>query len=605
MDTSSTTSSPATSAPGYGTLTPRARISVALSSLAIIAFAPAALNRFVHLDDEMNFVQNPHFLGVGWAQFAWAWRAHLMGMYQPFGWILYSTESAVWGLNPTGYHLASIALHALNTSMFFLLAEDLLKLALPGVSRENRTFGAAFATALFAVHPLRAEVVAWVSCQPYLPSTFFSLLAVWLYVRTGERGARRSWLLAGCWLAMAAAMLFKPIAVTLPLILPVLDVYPLRRLGGDRGRWFGHAVRQIWIEKLPFLGLTALFAALAVIAQRWENGSAAQANLSAESVARAFYGLVFYPWKTIVPTGISALYPIPLQSSLSSPTYLACELAVIGLTAGLILLRKRWPGMLAAWLAYVVLIAPNLGFFRIVMMIASNRYSYLATMPGFFLLAGGIAAIRPLDGRFMGRAAIGLVGSALIAGLAIETWRQCRAWRDSDSLWALSEAQFAADAKADPKSIDPRFNLAVVLLQREHTRQAIEQLRECIALDPTRANFHIMLGRIMARRGSVDEAIAAFSDGARLNPRDAESRCELGSLLAARGDLDRAAAYLQEANRLEPGHAEWQQRLGIVEYRRGSLDAASAALTEAVRLNPDMLEAREFLDRLLREQSLP
>lgn len=591
--------------PGYGTLTVGARAGGAVALVAAVAFAPAAWNRFVHLDDVMNFVENPHFLGVGVAQLAWAWRAHLMGMYQPFGWMFYSAQSAVWGLNPTGYHVVSIILHALNAWMLFTLTEELLGRARPDISPTNRTFGAGVAAALFAVHPLRGEVVAWASCQPYLPSTFFALVGTWLYVRAGGRDDRRARLLFGSWSCMLVAMLFKPIAVTVPLILPILDVYPLRRLGGNAGRWLAPSDRRVWSEKLPFFALTAVFALLAILAQRWENGPAAQTNLSFDSIARGFYGLVFYPWKTIVPTGISALYPIPLRSGAASPTYVACVLAVTGLTAVLVLLRKRWPGALAAWLTYVVLIAPNLGFFRIVMMLASNRYSYLATMPGFILAAGAIAALRPLDRLLVVKTAVVIVSLAAVVGSIAESWKQCSAWRDSDSLWAHSEAQFGADVAANPKSVDNRFNLAVVLLQRKRTREATEQLRECIALDPTCASFHVMLGRIMAQRGSVDEAINEFADGARLNPNDAESRCELGSLLAARGKLDEAASYLREANRLEPGHAEWQNRLGIVEYRRGSFDAASTALAEAVRLKPDFLEAREFLERIHHERALP
>jgi protein O-mannosyl-transferase len=150
--------------------------------LAIVAFAPAFSNGFVHLDDEASILKNPHFQGLGWAQLAWAWRTHLLGVYHPLAWMLLSAQSATWGLDPTGYHVVSVVLHGVVTAMLFLVIARLLARARTDLPSSDRLLGAASATALFAVHPLRSEVVAWTSCHHYLPSAFFFLLGVCLHI---------------------------------------------------------------------------------------------------------------------------------------------------------------------------------------------------------------------------------------------------------------------------------------------------------------------------------------------------------------------------------------------------------------------------------------
>src|SRR5262245_24795669 len=174
----------------------------ALGLLTAFAFVPALENGFVaSWDDGPNFLTNPHFRGLGWHQLSWAWRATLLGVYQPLAWILFSAEFAVWGLKPWGYHLVSVLWHAVNASLLFVLTAELLARARPDLAAGDRTFGAALAAALFTVHPLRVEVVAWVSCQPYLPCAAFSLFSLLAYLRAQDesRSGRRLRSLAAAW----------------------------------------------------------------------------------------------------------------------------------------------------------------------------------------------------------------------------------------------------------------------------------------------------------------------------------------------------------------------------------------------------------------------
>ena len=241
---------------------------VALVCLTVTAFAPVFFNDFVLYDDPANFLNNHDFRGIGWHQFAWSWRAHILGIYQPLGWQIHSVESALWGMGPWGYHLTSVIFHTANVLVFFLVTLELLARSRPDLPAGDRCSGAALASALFAVHPLRVEAVAWASCQTYLHCATFWLLSVLAYLRANRREDPGPWRLFVCWLLALAAMLCKATAVTLPIVLLILDFYPLRRLGsGVPAGLFGPAARRVWLEKVPLLVMSAILAAAAVFAQ--------------------------------------------------------------------------------------------------------------------------------------------------------------------------------------------------------------------------------------------------------------------------------------------------------------------------------------------------
>src|SRR5262249_42631508 len=234
-------------------------VAIPLVLLVVAAFLPVLGNDFVNWDDQVNFLGNPDFRGLGWPQVRWAWTTFLLGVYQPLAWLLLEAQYVVGGPDPRGYHLVSLLLHAANAVALYALTAALLARCRPHIFLHGpwaRALGAGLAPALFAVHPLRVEAVAWASCQPYLPCALFSMLAVLAYLRAVDEGPspRWGWLAASLALA-AAAMLSKAVALSLPAVLVILDVYPLRRLGGGPGRWLGPSARKVWLEKLPFFAL--------------------------------------------------------------------------------------------------------------------------------------------------------------------------------------------------------------------------------------------------------------------------------------------------------------------------------------------------------------
>src|SRR5881628_574134 len=314
------------------------------------------------------------------------WTTHL-GHYIPLTWMTLGLDYLLWGLNPVGYHLTSLLLHAANAVVFFFVVRRILTLALPSSERGHAlAVAAGFAALVFAIHPLRVESVAWVTERRDVLSGLFYLSAILIYLWACEGGARgRGWY----WLSVAVfvlALLSKSMVVNLPVVLLILDVYPLRRLGGALG-WWSEPARRVYVEKIPFVLLAAAASAIAVMAQSSVHAAASLAQLSVPGrLAVSAYGLSFYLEKMVAPLNLSPLYELGTVNPWATPFLLSYGV-VLALTALALAFRHRLPGLPAAGLAYVVILLPVLGIFQNGPQIAADRYTYLAGM-GWAILGG-------------------------------------------------------------------------------------------------------------------------------------------------------------------------------------------------------------------------
>src|SRR5262245_14035959 len=265
-----------------------------------------------------------------------------MGHYQPLAWATLGLDYALWGMNPAGYHGTNLLLHGANAALFFALLLALLRRAIPGdrLPREGALrLAAAFGALFFAVHPLRVESVAWITERRDLLSAFFALLALLAYLRMQEEPAARSLSL----LAYALSLLSKAWGVTLPAVLLVLDVWPLRRFAGKEPR------RRVFLEKVPYLVLALACAAIAPLAQKEAEAMRPLASHTLlDRTMQAAYGLVFYVRRTLLPTGLSPLYELPDPLDPGEPRFVASALVLGAAATALFLLRRRWPGGLAS-----------------------------------------------------------------------------------------------------------------------------------------------------------------------------------------------------------------------------------------------------------------
>jgi tetratricopeptide (TPR) repeat protein len=564
--------------------------------LVVVAFAPGLPNDFVNWDDEDNFQRNPHFRGLGWSQLYWDWTSFKLGVYQPLAWMILGAEYLCWGLDPRGYHLASLVLYALDTVVLFVLTLALLRRCPQGPEHQppdwTLILAAGCAVALFAVHPLRTEVVVWASCQPYLPCALFGMLAVLAYLQAFPQGAapRRAWLV-GAFGFFTAALLCKAVAVSLPLVLLILDVYPLRRLGGGSGRWFGPAVRTVWWEKVPFLVLSLFVMGLALVGrvQTQHLVPLQPAGLSAR-LTQACYGIGFYALKTVLPWDITAYYPVPRRVLWYEPRFVVSILGTLGVSVALFLGRRRVPGLLAAWLSYLVILAPNLGLVKIGDQIAADRYSYIAMMGFVAPLAAGLGRMTEARRR-SGPAAAGLSAACLgVALLLILLSReQCRIWRSTEVLWTHALRHGAG------RSAVVHDNLGFELARQGRLEEAAREYAEALRLNPGFAEVHSNLGRILEGQGRLEEAGREYAEALRLNPGFAMAHNNLGAILERQGRLEEAAREYAEALRLNPDLAEAHNNLGSMLGRQGRLAEARAEFSEALRIMPTYVSAHNNL----------
>ncbi len=565
----------------------------------LLAFAPTLRNDFVGWDDARNFA-GAEWRGLGWAQLRWIATASHGGHYMPVTWLTYAVDYTLWGLSPRGFHATSLLVHALAVVLCYRVALRVLGRAL-GVTGWVAGGGAAAAALLFGLHPLRVESVAWATERRDVVSGALFLGTVLLYLRAVDAApaARGRWL-AGSWALHGAALLAKAITMTAPAVLLLLDVYPLRRLPADPRQWWSRQARAVLREKLPYLALSAGGAALAWRAQILDHGMQVHAAWPVR-LANAAFGFWFYATKTLLPVGLSPLYEAPERLDPLEGRFVVSAVGVVLVTGVAWLGRRRWPGVLAAWGAYLVMLAPVSGLIPLGQALAADRYSYLPCLP-FALLAGGaLAGLLAREGRRARLAVVALtVGVALFLGG--QTWRQVHVWRDGLALWSGAVA-------ATPWCGLCRLYLGTELFNRRQYLDALDELERAVAMRPERPTGYRAIGLIMEHYGFRGEAIAWYRRGLARVPSSVEMGISLATALVAEDQLAEATAALATPV------ARWRAmslvhhfervvasqpsapvpRLGLVLawVEAGDRDRASAALDGLRQVHPGLATAAE------------
>ena len=518
-----------------------------------------------------------------------------MGYYAPLSWLSYAVDHALWGLNPAGYHLTGLALHALNAVLFYELSSLLLGLVFPKEDPRSLATGAVFAALAFAAHPLRVESVAWASERRDVLSGAFFLLTILLYVKAAGRGDKRERFRLRAWsvAAFACAALSKATVVPLPAALLALDVYPLRRLAaGERTA----ETRARLVEKWPYVLIAAAAAVLAIRAQLVSGHLTAVAEHGAAGrLAQAAYGAGFYVWKTLLPTGLCALYPLDARGvpGLSMLAGAAAAAAVAGACAALGVPRRA---QAALWGYYLAMVSPVLGLLQNGPQLVALRYSYLPCL-GWALLTGA-AAVSALQHRtkqpIRSAAALG----ALSLWLASNAWAaqaQIALWRDDRSLWENVVSRYPLSAYAN-------MNLAEGLLQEGRPKEAEAYARIAARLAPNDRAAIITLAKALSEEDRLPEAREALERGLRAEPDWGDGQALLGVVLSRQG-RDESAASLQRAAALLPSSAEAQGNAGASLALRGRFAEAIPYFEKAANLDPSNPSYAGQLERARRDLS--
>lgn len=599
--------------------------------ITFLAFLPVLVNDFIEWDNK-TLVNNPNYRGLYWSQLRWMFTDFQTIQYQPLSWMTLGLDHLLWWMDPFGYHLTSLLLHAASALVFYFVTLRLLTLGRFSPTELSRTalrVAAGFAALVFAIHPLRVEPVAWASARGDILSGLFFLVSFLCYLRTlavPETDRRWQWWMTASVLTYGFSLLSNATGMMLPIILLLLDIYPLGRLGGSPGKWFGPDVRQLYWQKAPFfllaLGATALtvFAAHQGDAVNFvgRHGVGARA-------AHILFAPAFYLWKTIVPLGFSPLYELPVWPlALGGATVVAISVRLV--------VKKRSPALLVSWVCYIALLLPALAIGRVDLQQISDRHSYLSCLP--WAIWGGMGLLyfwRLWIGGWRLRWTLTPAGGLavlVLVGLGTLTWKQVQVWHDSERLWRnavavnrsssahnnlaiLLEAQekieeaiehYKQVVQIDPLRWDTHEKAALLLKKEGKTQEAIEHYRSAVQINPAATEARHNLAVALAARGDFGEAIEQFRKILELNPQHAETHLKLGTILAAQGFRAEAAGHFQRAVTIDPNDADPLLKLGLLSAAQGNLDRAIDYFRQALRIKPYDAEIHTNLGRALAEQ---
>lgn len=639
---------------GFGPIGALATIAPALVGLAtLLVFLPSLGNQFVNWDDEVNLVSNTQFRGLGWDQLRWMFGNALGGHYIPMTWLSFGLDYVLWGMRPAGYHATSVVLHAANAILFYFVARRLLRAAVQ-VDPRSLTLGAAAAALLFSLHPLRVESVAWATERRDVLMGFFALLCVVSYLRAIDRAGAGALHRGWYWTAVGLfglALLSKSVVVGLPVVLLLLDIYPLRRSAREPDTAGERTLFRSALEKIPFALLAAAVAAVTLTVGAGHRLMTSIETLGVlQRLAVSAYALTFYLWKTVAPWPLSPLYTLFHPIVPWSATYLVPAALVVVVTLAAILGYRRWPAALIAWASYSVLLAPVVGILHNGAQIAADRYTYLSCAPWAILGGAGVAWSRhaarngtlspPVGTAVMGAAALIIVA---FTGLTV---RQVAVWHDSVTLWthaasvepasdmpifylgwALTDAGRFDEAKAHFEralrrvpdglpDLKAQLDLHAGIVEQRAGRPggAERYFREALAQDPTHAVALIRLGTVLLRQGRAAEAEAAWTRAAEVDarwnryqlwelgqaieqvpPARASARgrlaLALGVLLQQHGELELAEEQYRLATALLPDNAVAWNNLGVAHALRGSMKQALDAFVRVLQIMPGDAQA--------------
>ncbi len=575
-------------------------ICAALVVIIFAAFHGVLSSGFVNFDDDSYVTGNPHVQqGLRAESVAWALTTTACANWHPLTWLSHMLDVTLFGLDAGKHHGSSLLLHAANAVLLLLLL----------VRMTGALWRSAFVAALFAIHPLHVESVAWIAERKDVLSTLIWLLtlAAWLaYVRSKKTAAYVFTLVL-----YAAGLMSKPMLVTLPFTLLLLDFWPLGRRTPLRARL---------LEKAPLFVMSLVSCIVTFIVQRRGGAVLSFEDLPfAERLANAPLAAVAYLGKTFFPTSLAFFYPYPPVGLLSGSVG-AAMLLLVGATALVLRSRREAPFLAFGWLWYLGTLVPVLGLIQVGGQALADRYTYVPLIGIFVAIAWGLAWIGQRSGS--ARRVVAAAAAASLVALFALTVDQVRTWADDLALFghavavtsdnwlahnnlglALFDRGRTEEAIAQYREalrIAPHYkaalgNMALALATAGDDKGAIETYARALAVDPGDPVTHFQLARALARTGRADEALAQYTEALRLRPAYPEAHDNLANLLADRGRAEEAIGHYEESLRLQPDNAVARYNLGNVLLGSGRIDEAVKQLSEATRLRPDFAEARNSL----------
>jgi tetratricopeptide (TPR) repeat protein len=621
-----------------------------LAVITLGAFHGLARNGFISLDDPSYLTGNEQVrAGLTVKGLAWAFTTTHAGNWHPLTWLSHLLDVEIFGLRPAPHHLVSLALHLANALLLFSLLHSLT----------GALWRSALVAALFAVHPLHVESVAWVAERKDVLSTFFWLLALWAYARYAKKPSMPGYLPVLSFFVLG--LLAKPMLITLPLVLLLLDYWPLGRLKREpaspaaapvtppatrerrikkqerqrkeplttpssRGSVAWSLVLPLVYEKIPLLVLSVASSLITLYAQHKGGAVVPLTHYSLlDRVANAIVSYAAYLWKMFWPSGLIFFYPMRVHSP--ALVLLASALLLVGATFLSLRWAARRPYLAVGWFWYVITLLPVIGIVKVGGAAMADRYTYVALLGPFIALAWGTFDLS--QALRVPRAALATASALVVGACMLLTYNQVTTWRDGFTLFrhALSvgprsyvaqtllaseyfrqekfeEAMihFKAALDLDPRGEKALTNMGIIYYHTRRYAEAIETFDQVLSMYPNSPAVHEWLGRACLEAGNFDKAATHFRHAIQPGRDNAVSYSGLGETLIFQNRLEEALRYTRQAIEAQPQNAKLYNNAGYILIRQRKVDDAIAQFQDAVRLAPDYARAHSNLGSALMEK---
>jgi tetratricopeptide (TPR) repeat protein len=554
---------------------------------AIVVYGQGRNHEFINVYDDKPYVtENNHVKdGLTLEGLTWAFTTAYASNWHPLTWLSHMTDCQLFGMNPGWHHITNLLFHTLNTLLLFIILKRMT----------GHLWRSAFVAALFSLHPIHVESVAFVAERKDVLSTFFWMLTIWGYIWYLDRPGLNRYL--PLLLFFILGLLAKPMLVTLPFVLLLLDYWPLNRFGFGPSGASGKQQRKspglllIW-EKAPLFALAAASSVVTLFAQKSGGavGSLEEYPIGGR-IGNALISYIYYLGKMIWPHSLAVFYPY--SEMLPSWQVAGACLLLLCISLVVIMTMKQLPYLAVGWLWYIGTLVPVIGLVQVGDQAMADRYTYIPLIGIFVAVAWGVSE---LLGPWRHREKVlSAAGTAIISVLLVVTWVQVGYWRDSITLF-----QHALDVTSNNHMA--HNNLGSAFDNQGRKKEAFVHWFEAVRIKPEFPEAHYNLGTVLQDQGKIKEAIGHYHESLRIRPEFPQAHYNLATALAGEGNLDEAISHYLEALRIDPGHAEAQNNLGVALERKGRIKEAITHYTEALRIKPDHAVAHNNLANALMAQ---
>ncbi|MCX8052328.1 MAG: tetratricopeptide repeat protein [Armatimonadetes bacterium] len=561
-------------------------IALLLVVLTYVCYQNVSECGFVHFDDDVYVINNPHIQGgFRMPHIHWAFTNISMAMWQPMVWLSYMIDFQLNGLDPAGFHQTNLLLHIANVVLLFAL-----------LFRATRAmWSSSLVAALFAVHPQHVESVAWIAERKDVLSTLFWFSATLVYVWYTSSPTRLRYLLLT--VLYAIGLMAKSMLVTLPLTLLLLDLWPLRRLQAGNGEPDGKLearplIHLIW-EKTPLFVLAAVSCVITYLAQK--SGGAVDTEWIyplGVRIANAVVSYWVYIQKTLWPVGLACFYPHPRDSLPEWKVVLSTFMLVLA-TYAAIRARHKYPYLTVGWLWFLITLVPVIGLVQIGMQALADRYTYVPHIGLFIVFVWGARDLLTHRIGLAARVAAGIAAAGILIALGLITHRQVGYWRNDITL-------FSHAVEVVPGNFLAHDILGTALSHRGDVSAAIAHYRKAIQIEPDYLLARRNLMSVLIQKGKLLEAIECLKEALKILPNDPDMLTQLAILYLQQSKLDAAEEPLKKALRISPNHAGAHHAYGVLLAERRRIEEAISHFARAVRLAPGNMSYRKDLEQAQR-----